>query len=223
MAHLLGGGYLQRLAREGYTDARSSRREQKSELAELLLDLWTCGELSAPKVFEIASAAKRDGIQTRNMDEVIRVSDPERRRMHELLPQSFTSRFLSSHRLIYKVGRAALSPQDTKMISPHALFAAIWSLSPDYFVKKLCGDSPNRIASFWDRMRGHPACPEGGVLRLRPDLRERCIPLGLHGDGVAVTGISKSWSKSVDALTWKSLLAKGPPHVNYFCIFIIAW
>ena len=35
------------------------------------------------------------------------------------------------------------------------------------------------------------------------------MPISLHGDGVPVTGVGRSWSKSYDALTWTSCVASG--------------
>ena len=36
---------------------------------------------------------------------------------------------------------------------------------------------------------------------------DKTVPLKLFGDGVAVTGISKSWGKSMDSFLMASLLA----------------
>ena len=35
------------------------------------------------------------------------------------------------------------------------------------------------------------------------------MPISLHGDGVLVTGVGRSWSKSYDVLTWTSCVASG--------------
>lgn len=35
------------------------------------------------------------------------------------------------------------------------------------------------------------------------------MPISLHGDGVPVTGVGRSWSKSYDVLTWTSWVASG--------------
>ena len=49
--------------------------------------------------------------------------------------------------------------------------------------------------------------------------KQKCLPLSLHGDGVAVSGVAKSWAKSLEAYTWNSLLGKGPTVVTNFMIF----
>ena len=42
----------------------------------------------------------------------------------------------------------------------------------------------------------------------RPDMREKCIPLAIHGDGTPVTGVGKAWSKQYDVWSWCSLLGQ---------------
>ena len=39
--------------------------------------------------------------------------------------------------------------------------------------------------------------------------KQRAIPLSFHGDGVPVTGVGKSWSKTKVYYSWESLLASG--------------
>ena len=219
-----GGGLNQLIALADGT-ARLGERAgaKKSEVAEVLLDMWSWGEISIPKLHAFASAAKRDGVEARNLNELIRLSHPANRNMHELLPGQFKREFTSSHKLLMKITPQTFRMVDSTMILPHELFSAIWKLSPSYFVKKMCGGSADRIGKFWDRMRGHPACPPDSLLRRRADLREKCIPISIHGDGVACTGISKSWSQSSDAVSWSSLLAKGPVALTQFLVFVISW
>ena len=51
-------------------------------------------------------------------------------------------------------------------------------------------------------IQGHP-------VRNLPNFRRRAIPLSLHGDGVPVTGVGKSWGESMDIYSWNSLLGSG--------------
>ena len=50
---------------------------------------------------------------------------------------------------------------------------------------------------------------------------KKCIPLALHGDGVPVTGIGKSWSKSVDVWSWCSCLVRRTTLESNFVIICI--
>ena len=36
----------------------------------------------------------------------------------------------------------------------------------------------------------------------QPDFKTKPFPIQLHGDGVPVTGVGKSWSKSVNVFSW---------------------
>ena len=109
------------------------------------------------------------------------------------------------------------------MLLPHELFAGLFFVK-DIFIKKLCGGDSNNIQKFWSSMTNRPAYTHDHILREhRPDHTTKCIPLSLHGDGVTVIAISKSWSKSVDALSWSSCLASGSTLTSCFLIYIMYW
>ena len=61
-------------------------------------------------------------------------------------------------------------------------------------------------------MKDHPVL-------YRKDWKRRAIPLVLHGDGVPLTGIGKSWSKLVDVFSVSSLLGRGSTRMRMFLIF----
>eukprot|EP00969_Alexandrium_andersonii_P108757 4798276-Alexandrium_andersonii.AAC.1 len=56
-------------------------------------------------------------------------------------------------------------------------------------------------------MVGHPSW-EGHPLASRGSW-DKCVPLGIHGDSVPVSGISRKWAKSVLVISWQSLVASG--------------
>lgn len=76
------------------------------------------------------------------------------------------------------------------------------------------------MQSFWKDMQGnpfyltHPVRERGGH-----DLR--AIPLSLHGDGVPVSGVGKSWSKSLDIYSWTSMLAHGQTVDTMYLIYLL--
>ena len=49
------------------------------------------------------------------------------------------------------------------------------------------------------------------------------MPIGLHGDGVATSGIGKAWQRSVEAFSWTSLLARGPSFITNYVIYLVHW
>ena len=65
-----------------------------------------------------------------------------------------------------------------------------------------------------DRLRMHS-------ISNRDDHRRLCIPIGMHGDGVTVTGVGRSWSKGCDAFSWSNLLSTGESNISNFIIFVI--
>ena len=57
------------------------------------------------------------------------------------------------------------------------------------------------------------------VLTRVRNFKRRCIPIFFHGDGVPVTAVGKTWSKSCDFYNWGSLLAVGAAAEVAFCIW----
>lgn len=59
-----------------------------------------------------------------------------------------------------------------------------------------------------EQFRDHP-------VRERADHRERCVPLGMHGDGVACLGVGQKWQKTWEAYSWQGLTGVGGMANNY--------
>ena len=96
---------------------------------------------------------------------------------------------------------------------PHELFAALWKHHPAAFKEFILGGNADCIRQFWETMP-----PRSGMLT-KPHWRERCIPLSLHGDGVAVASARGKGVKTVDCLNWGSLLASGPTRLTSYLIW----
>ena len=56
-------------------------------------------------------------------------------------------------------------------------------------------------------------------LSTRANWRDLCIPLALHGDGVAISNTRGKSSKSVEAISWTSLLSSGPSRFTMFLVW----
>ena len=80
------------------------------------------------------------------------------------------------------------------------------------------GGDINAAKKFWSDMRGTPRFARHPA-RTRAD-RDRIIPVSFHGDGVTVSGVGRSWSKSADAFSWTSLLSAGSTKLFSFLIYI---
>ena len=110
-------------------------------------------------------------------------------------------------------GLRAFFSTETTAIWPHELFAALYQHHREAFNKYVLGGGPGEIKKFWEKM---PPRPGMGTKRR---WNEICIPLALHGDGVAVSNIRGKSSKSIDAISWTSLLATGPSKFTVFLVW----
>ena len=93
------------------------------------------------------------------------------------------------------------------MLLPHEVFACLWENYQEDFVSRLLGGGEDQVGDFWKKMESHPLYQKHEVSRSKT--KQRIVPLSLHGDGVAVTGLGKSWGKSCDCWSWCSLLGTG--------------
>ena len=105
------------------------------------------------------------------------------------------------------------------IIYPHELFATLYQDYPDVFLERILGGDKNNVPKFWEAAKNNPVYQAHPVQK-RPRHTHMCIPITVHGDGVPVTGVGKSWSRSADIFSWCSCLSEGPTVVvNY----LIAW
>ena len=100
----------------------------------------------------------------------------------------------------------------SSVIWPHERFAGLWTYHRAAFDKFILGGS-NAVSDFWEDMPPRPQMLD------RPDWKQHCIPLALHGDGVSVTNIRGKGAKSVEALTWSSLLSRASSKYSIFLIW----
>ena len=107
---------------------------------------------------------------------------------------------------------------DQKFLIPHALFAQIYAYDQDLFEKVFMDGNKGKLAEFWEQIastKRYETCK----IASKADHTAHCIPLGLHGDGVTVTGVGRSWGKQADAYTWSSLLTTGEAKTTNFLIW----
>ena len=84
-----------------------------------------------------------------------------------------------------------LGDRTQSLLFPHEMFASIYEHYPHAWTQNILPDAET-LGIFWDSMAAHPQMV-GHPIAARPDFRSRCIPLGLHGDDVPITGIGKIW------------------------------
>ena len=93
-------------------------------------------------------------------------------------------------------------------ILPHELFASLFHNYPAHFRQRMLG-ADGAMERFWEQMQNHPALENNPVTTKR-NWKNLYIPFGLHGDGVPISGVGKSWQRSAEVWSWNSLLAWGP-------------
>ena len=94
------------------------------------------------------------------------------------------------------------------MLLPHVLFSAIYHAYKAAW-QKIILLSEERLQGFWQLQAQHPALEGHPVLNSTPDLRNKMLPLALHGDGTPVIGIGKIWSRQLTIFSFNSLLGRG--------------
>ena len=100
-----------------------------------------------------------------------------------------------------------------KVLWPHEIFAALWKFHPGAFAHYILGGDPKNIREFWKVM------PPREGMRDRADWAIKCIPIALHGDGVSITNIRGVASKTIDCISWSSVLGKGKTRLTTFFVF----
>lgn len=106
------------------------------------------------------------------------------------------------------------------MVLPSELLHCFFMHYREEFDKRILGGSPSKITEFWDG--AHPDDPRliDHPLRKRSDFTSKCIPFGMHGDGVPwkKSGVGQSMA----VFLFSSLLGYGPSTWDVRWIFFRA-
>ena len=193
-------------------------------LAALLLEKRAWGTLGAIQIQAIAEAAIADGAKCKHLSSLAKIGDSgrvsgncERDLQLNLQPNVFLGALKQVRMPIMNPLQVVHTEQD--ILYPHEVFSILHTKHPEVFIERLCGGKEQNVEAFWSSMKGHPGLVDHPML-LRPDYATRCVPLHMHGDGVAVAGTGKSWSKSVEVYSWGSCLSRGPTVLKTFLVFI---
>ena len=217
------GGYKQKAQ---WVVATSGVTIRTSKLASVLLDKWAWGVISAPLLQEIAAAAVADGLDHPDLLVMKRLGTDGahpgncHKEMLNKLVATPISRSLTSVRVFIKQPPNMVAVMSHSMLLPHELFAALYRDYRDEFVQRILGGSTDNIKKFWDEMHDHPAMCDH-PLRGRPTFRTKCVPITIHGDGIPVISVQRSWAKSLDIWSWTSMLGVGNTLMTNFLIYCI--
>ena len=92
------------------------------------------------------------------------------------------------------------------ILLPHKWWAHLHAYDEGLFLQQLLGGNPANASRFWKHMQGSILQSKLGQLELDP---RKTIPMKIFGDGIACTGLGKSWAKSAEAFLIASLLPAG--------------
>jgi hypothetical protein len=111
---------------------------------------------------------------------------------------------------------------DQCIFLPHAWFASMYNDYPESFKERIAPDH-DTLERFWADMRRSPQHPQLArhPVLARPQYAKWAIPFSLHGDGVPVTGVGKSWGQTMNFYSWTSLCAKGTTMDMNFYIWAV--
>ncbi|CAE7222140.1 unnamed protein product [Symbiodinium sp. CCMP2592] len=204
--------------------ARSGRQRQRiqqmraeesgahsSLLAEHLLEKWSWGEMSAQDIQVIADLAVQDSEEKRDLT-----------KLKKLGKAGSHGRYANKvYRAVYKTAAQGIripspflvkipfkSPWDMLLqavMLPHILFSSIFSSYKATWEKSIC---PNveALERFWNVIVENKNPNITPAMTRKANWKRRLVPLALHGDGVPITGLGKSWVQTVTNFAWCSLL-----------------
>ena len=219
----LQGGYKQQL------DQLQAKQGQpgQSHLVSELISLWSWGQLTAPTVQRLASAAFKDVLAHPDVEKLSKIGGAGKfpgNMQRDML--SFTNQFatlLTSASQIpvrLKVKAGVSEERNLTFLLPHKIFAALYHTLRSSFLASVLGGDEANIGRFWSTMKKHPVVTARPQLQHRPDLH-KVVPIAIHGDGVAYMQTRGPGSKTMDVLSWSSLLSRGPTKISSFLIFLI--
>ena len=215
------GGYQQVLAQ---MEAEEGKPED-SKLAKELLALWSWGAISGPLLQSLANAVYQDGLTHPQVERLAKLGGSGRypgNMQRGLLVFADELTILKSAESIIPIRvkkqqkkQSLTEPVDLKFILPHKLFSCLYHSMPSAFENSILGGSAANVTRFWAAMKNHPVVTSRPQLSSRKDLA-KVVPIGLHGDGVTYMQTRGPGGKSLDVLSWTSLLTQGVTKVSSF-------
>ena len=227
MTKRLFGGAKQRHAQmQEMEEAERATKASPSNLAKMLVDNWAWGTMSAPLVQAIALAACQDGLENEEVKKLSKVGGQGKypgnmhRDLVNLSGKPQLSSAISPYFLKLKVSKVVSRDMAVDFLLPHKLFSCICHNLPSAFQTSLLGGTATRIQQFWTEMKAHPIVLARPQLARRKDLHQ-VIPIGIHGDGVSYMQAHTAGGKTLEVLSWASLLAQGPTKMSSFLMLLI--
>ena len=189
------GGYRQQLAD---TDSDADEPCLANRLALELLEDFYLDKLSSVNLQRYALSAVEDGLSHPHLVALSKLGSngqyPNKiwGGIHErFVPTHIESAFASEPILhtVDEEGNEGIA--NLEIVYPHEVFSIMYDKYEAQFTSRMLGGDAANVSSFWDSMRDHPAY-ESHPMRGRSEFKDKCIPLGFHGDGVSMLGVGRS-------------------------------
>ncbi|CAE7494382.1 unnamed protein product [Symbiodinium sp. KB8] len=187
--------------------------EADSKLAAVLLGRYSWGHLPSILIQIIAAAALQD-YETGALEQVKVLA---RLGNNGLCPQNIDrdlqrklgdNKYASSSEEVLPLKRLLLNPRRLTfanlrypMMAPHNVFASIYRHYGAAW-RRLFVPSGEELERFWTSLEGWPGLANSDIL-LVPNYKRVCVPLILHGDGVAITAAGKASQKTAYVFSWR--------------------
>ena len=190
-----------------------------SKLAQQQLCRWSLGQSSAATVRDTVKAAVEDGARHPDLDRLCKIGAKAQRDLTRMLAPTPLTRCLTRNIYIpfkkhWSMINHGHEMRRQSMLLPHELFAAMYEHYPDQFHERFLGGDQTNLRRFWTSMAGNPQLEENAALKARPNYRSHCVPISLHGDGVPVVAVGKTWAKSADIYSMAGVLSRGSNFAN---------
>ena len=212
------GGTRQKLA---WLASRDPPKPHMGQLASLLLRKYFWGEITACKIQSIAQAAEEDGASCPVLHVLANLGEDKncaRNLQMRLAPNVLQGASITVTLPMLNPIQVVHAP--TPLLLPHMLFAALYEADVELFKQHILGGSSETIPNFWDSVSDHPSMLNH-PMKEKQSWRTTFVPLSLHGDGVAIAGCGRPWSKSAEVLSWSSMLASGSTIMKNYMIVMI--
>ena len=203
----------------------SSQPATPSKLSAFLIEKWGWGLISAPFLQQVASLSVEDGANHPDLKVLAKLGTSGKypgkchgELVAKLNPMSI-DHALTNFTIWYRVGRKLKGCTHYALL-PHELFALLYSQHRDAFTEHIMGGSADNLPKFWKAMVNHPALRDHPMCKIS-GYQSKFIPLALHGDGVAVSGVGRSWSRSIDVWSFSSVIGRGMTILTNFIIFLL--
>ena len=112
--------------------------------------------------------------------------------------------------------KAPVGEKEVAFLLPPELFSRIYHFYPDTWNKSIL-PSTSELRDSWQAQDGHKQMI-GHPVRARNGYEHMCLPIGVHGDDVPITGSGKGWMRKMTQFSWCSLLGRGSTQDMLFWI-----